>query len=531
MTPVGPEGVPLAPKNPSNVSEGYVPPTPTYLSGNTEINYLADPQQATITYQDVENPDEPSILGDVDQIEGDAGTTSDYRTTDRIKALAAQGYQLQTDDYPTDGVVFDDDYQTVQTFTVNFIHLVVTITPDKPGQPGQPIDPDVADGAKWPAGTDDVSALTKDVTSTITYVFENGDNAAPTVVDHVTFTRTATVDILTGIVTPADTWTVVTKNADGTEDTAFDAVLSPVINGYIASLKQVPAVTDVTPTTDNLTTEVTYRQLGSWVPTDPSLPAIIYPNDPDNGNGILPLTDPQSPVIAYVPGMTPLGPDGNALIPKNPDDPTQGYIPPVPADLSQPTPITYTANPQRATVTYQDIQIPDKPVAIGIVDVLVGKTGETIDYATADRINELVAQGYQLVADGYPTSAVKFDNVNNEDQAFLVTFVHANASITPEQPGVPGDPIDANNPNGPKWPTGSDDVGTITKSVVETIHYVEESNQLLAEDYVNQIDFATTGRVDLVTGTITPDETGWQVTSKKMRSEIQITHSRQLKAP
>ncbi len=41
-----------------------------------------------------------------------------------------------------------------------------------------------------------------------------------------------------------------------------------------------------------------------------------------------------------------------SLVPVDPDDHTKGYIPPTPSDIGKDTTITYTADKQKATVTY-----------------------------------------------------------------------------------------------------------------------------------------------------------------------------------
>lgn len=119
-------------------------------------------------------------------------------------------------------------------------------------------------------------------------------------------------------------------------------------------------------------------------------------------------------------------------------------------------------------MTYQDVEDKLQPNTLGKVDVIEGKTGEVMTYTTAERIADLVAQGFVLQNDEYSASDKTFDQVDHVDQAFVVNFVHGTATITPENPGKPGEPVDSNNPTGPKWPVGSDDVTNLTKVVTET---------------------------------------------------------------
>ncbi|WP_309432094.1 mucin-binding protein, partial [Bacillus thuringiensis] len=71
---------------------------------------------------------------------GKAGDKVDYNTSDTIKNLENKGYVLVHNGFP-DGVTFDNDDSTIQTYTVILKHGTTTVTPDKPGKPGEPINP------------------------------------------------------------------------------------------------------------------------------------------------------------------------------------------------------------------------------------------------------------------------------------------------------------------------------------------------------------------------------------------------------
>lgn len=503
MTPTGPDDSALQSKDPSDPTKGFIPPIPQNIGQPTPIIYVGNPQRAIVTYQDIQNPTTPIMIGLPDTIDGKTGEISTYRTAARIDALMAQGYLLVSDDYPSSGVTFDNLDHVDQHFTVTFTHRTATITPDFPGKPGEDVDTDNP-GAKWPTGSDDISDLQKTITAIISYVDNHAVPVAPTHTDSVSFASSATVDLVTGEITPPGVWTVTTKNSDGSDDTTFDAVDSPVVIGYFTTTPNVAATTGITHDSPDKISLVIYQQLSSWIPTDPTLPVIDYVNDPNDPSGLLPTTDPKSPVIPSIPGFTPTGPDGSALSPKDPTDPTQGFVPPTPASPGQPTPITYTANDQNATVTYQDIQNPSTPIILGTPVSLIGKTGATDPYRTANQINELVAQGYVLVADNYPSGGVIYDNLDTVDQSFVVNFTHGTATITPENPGKPGEDVDPEKP-GPKWPAGSDDVMALKKSISETINYVNLVGQPVAQQHQDQVSFTRDALVDLVTGAITPN--------------------------
>ncbi|WP_300976318.1 YSIRK-type signal peptide-containing protein, partial [Streptococcus thermophilus] len=97
-----------------------------------------------------------------------------------------------------------------------------------------------------------------------------------------------------------------------------------------------------------------YRKLGNWVVSNPdgSTKSIIYPNDPIDPTKIADSSVPGYPVIDFLPGYTPKDHMGTPLVPVDPDDRTKGYIPPIPSDIGKDTTITYTADTQKATVTY-----------------------------------------------------------------------------------------------------------------------------------------------------------------------------------
>ncbi|MGV3061900.1 mucin-binding protein, partial [Streptococcus hyovaginalis] len=78
--------------------------------------------------------------------------------------------------------------------------------------------------------------LSRTVTRTIEYKYidENGAEASATVTQTATFTRTATVDKVTGKVTYTE-WT--------SADAELDRVDSPAIQGYTPNMTNVPALT------------------------------------------------------------------------------------------------------------------------------------------------------------------------------------------------------------------------------------------------------------------------------------------------
>ncbi|MGV0169109.1 mucin-binding protein, partial [Furfurilactobacillus sp. WILCCON 0119] len=182
--------------------------TPTNPGQDTSITYTANDEQATVTYIDDTTG---KTLGSVDTLTGKFATTDSYRTSTRIKDYEAEGYQLVSDNYPVNGVIYNED-GTVQNFVVHLTHGTTPITPSNPGTPGQPIDPSNPTGPKWPNDTDKNSL---DVINheNVHYVMSDGTKAPADQTDQVEFTRTGTVDNVTGEVTYTD-W--VAKDGDTT---------------------------------------------------------------------------------------------------------------------------------------------------------------------------------------------------------------------------------------------------------------------------------------------------------------------------
>ncbi|HFR4577615.1 TPA: LPXTG cell wall anchor domain-containing protein, partial [Streptococcus suis] len=322
-TPEDPNGNPLTPVDPEDPSKGYIPPTPENPGVDTSITYVADDQKAIVNYVD-ENGNPLATSG---TLTGKSGETIDYTTTPTIEDLIKQGYELVEDGFPT-GATYDKDKSVDQVFTVTLKAKVVPVDPTDPNtptpKPGEPVDPTDPNSPVWPDSVKDL-VTTQEVVRTITYVNEAGETVATEVVQKVSFTRTAKVNLVTGEITYGD-WTPAQE---------LPAVSSPVVAGYYTETPLVDATT-VNSEDADVTVTVVYKKLGNWVPNVPGeqVPPIPYPNHPTDPSkpGV-----PTTPVVPVVPGYVPVGPDGNEL----PKDPNGNYIPPVPTNPGVDTPITY----------------------------------------------------------------------------------------------------------------------------------------------------------------------------------------------
>ncbi|MGV3061845.1 mucin-binding protein, partial [Streptococcus hyovaginalis] len=182
--------------------------------GIARIVYTPNEQVATVTYID----ETTGATLEVENLTGVTDAAIGYTTADRIAYYASLGYELVSDNYPADAV-YDNIDGNSQDYQVVLKHIIEPVTPDT-------VDPD----------TNAPVELSRTVTRTIEYKYidENGAEASATVTQTATFTRTATVDKVTGEVTYTE-WT--------SEDAELDAVDSPVINGYTADVTNVPALT------------------------------------------------------------------------------------------------------------------------------------------------------------------------------------------------------------------------------------------------------------------------------------------------
>ena len=257
----------------------------------------------------------------------------------------------------------------------------------------------------------------------------------------------------------------------------YGTVKVPVVNGYFAD-KAVAGGKTVTPDAPKATDTVIYKAFGKFVIVD------------ENGNPIAGVSD-----TAYI--NDPNDPTKMIAVDKNlPTIPgyTAKVVPVTPGDLSSDTKVVYVKNDQKASVTYRD---ETSGSTLEIV-ALAGKSGEAINYSTAERIKHYQDLGYALVRDGYPAGA-SFDLDSTVDQAWTVSFKRVALDFNPDNAHEPGTPIYPNQPNGPKWPAKD----AYLKDVTYTVHYAsKDSNAKLPADSVQKAQWKRSLTLDSVTGDI-----------------------------
>ena len=275
----------------------------------------------------------------------------------------------------------------------------------------------------------------------------------------------------------------------------YGTVKVPVVNGYFAD-KAVAGGKTVTPDAPEATDTVTYKAFGKFVIVD------------ENGNPIAGVSD-----TAYI--NDPNDPTKMIAVDKNlPTIPgyTAKVVPATPGDLSSDTKVVYVKNDQKASVVYRDETSGSTLETVA----LAGKSGEAVNYSTAERIKHYQDLGYVLVTDGYPAGA-SFDLDSTVDQAWTVSFKRVALDFNPDNAHEPGTPIYPNQPNGPKWPAKD----AYLKDVTYTVHYAsKDSNAKLPADSVQKAQWKRSLTLDSVTGDIL---TAGEWKADKTKFDIVIT--------
>ena len=309
----------------------------------------------------------------------------------------------------------------------------------------------------------DTRDVTKATSQTVTYT--GADTKTPAANTQNDFSFNGKEDPTTN----TTTWTETTHT--------YGTVKTPVVTGYYAD-KAVAGGKTVTPDAPNATDTVTYKAFGKFIAVDengnpiPGVSTTAYTNDPNDATKMIAIDK----TLPSIPGYT------------------VKVVPATPGDLSSDTKVVYVKNDQKASVTYRD----ETSGSILETVALAGKSGEAINYSTAERIKHYQDLGYALVTDGYPAGA-SFDLDSTVDQAWTVSFKRVALDFNPDNAHEPGTPIYPNQPNGPKWPAKD----AYLKDVTYTVHYTSKnSNAKLPADSVQKAQWKRSLTLDSVTGDI-----------------------------
>lgn len=309
----------------------------------------------------------------------------------------------------------------------------------------------------------DTRDVTKATSQTVTYT--GADTKTPAANTQNDFSFNGKEDPTTN----TTTWTETTHT--------YGTVKTPVVTGYYAD-KTVAGGKIVTPDAPNATDTVTYKAFGKFIAVDengnpiPGVSTTAYTNDPNDATKMIAIDK----TLPSIPGYT------------------VKVVPATPGDLSSDTKVVYVKNDQKASVTYRD----ETSGSILETVALAGKSGEAINYSTAERIKHYQDLGYALVTDGYPAGA-SFDLDSTVDQAWTVSFKRVALDFNPDNAHEPGTPIYPNQPNGPKWPAKD----AYLKDVTYTVHYTSKNrNAKLPADSVQKAQWKRSLTLDSVTGDI-----------------------------
>ena len=222
--------------------------------------YRKDVQTATISYYDVTTGAEVAIdsakipAASVETVEGVYNGAIDFANREKaIAALEKAGYALVEDGFvaaTTADKLFDNDTAVNQNFTVTVKQRVEPVTPnDEKPVPGQPVDPENPNSPVWPSTAENLE-LTKTVTRTIKYRYndENGKEVTADEVQTVTFTRSASINLVTGNV----------EYTDWSAAQTLEEVVSPEVANYTYDKETVPSLEVTNESTDS-TVYVIYK--------------------------------------------------------------------------------------------------------------------------------------------------------------------------------------------------------------------------------------------------------------------------------
>lgn len=258
-------------------STEFMVKVPYELTENVNVTYIDDTTGKTL---------------ETKSLSGEPNTNSQYSTKDTIDKYVANNYVLISDPTDQKNIFYDNDEKpNNQNYDVHFKHAFKEIN------------------------------NSKTVNETITYIYDNGKEAAPTYNTSVEFTQTGKLDLVTNKEELND-WSPVSNT--------FIAVTSPVIKNYTADQKQIAAQA-VQPNSSDLSFQVVYTA----VPVQPTKP-----------------TEPTKPVQ-----------------PTKPTVPTKPTIPTKPVQPAKPTEPTKPIQPTKPTIPTKPVQpakptIPTKPVQL-----------------------------------------------------------------------------------------------------------------------------------------------------------------------
>ncbi|MEO5286264.1 mucin-binding protein [Limosilactobacillus allomucosae] len=362
--------------------------TPKDPTQDTKVPYI-QVVSGTIKYIDDTTGKE---LSSENLEKGKVGSKINYSTKDKIKDYEDQGYELVSSDFTDGSQVYK---KTGNDFVVHLKHKTQTITPNDPNPvtPGQPINPNDPNSPVYPTEVDHKN-LAKDASQTIHYIGASDKTPADNIVRQKdAFTRTITIDKVTGKILTITPWSTKT----------FNTVNTPVIDGYHADKKVAGGLT-ATVDNPNVKETVTYAPNGKLIPVDPNGKPIpgantpTYTTDPNDPTKIL------NPTVPSIDNWQPKdNQPGDSITPKDPSEDTKvPYIQVV-----------------SGTIKYIDDTTGKE---LSSENLAKGTVGSKISYTTKDKIKGYEDHGYELVSSNFTDETQTYAKEGND---FVVHLKHA----------------------------------------------------------------------------------------------------------
>lgn len=356
------------------------------------------------------------------------------------------------------------------------VHFKHVISPEiKPGNEPRPGDKIPGTNKDYPKDATDHKNFDSTVSRTVT-ITEPGKDANSTT-QRVEFTRTATVDAVTGEIHYGE-WTPVGQDS-------MSEIDAPVVNGYIASQKGAQLLVNVKQSDTPSDVNITYTKIGNFIPVNengdlvPHTTTTPFVNDPDDASKVKPNQD-----VPTVPGYTP---EKGATT--TPTDPTKDQK------------IVYTANDGQQTINYVD----EDGNLIGS-QTLKGKTDETVNTAKMDNVENL--DGWVISdksANQSPDSVV----IKANDTPIVVTVKHGEITLDHTQYHTKGDVIDGTHAIKYQDGVSFDDLNAVGRRTIEfnfPASYDPAKSGLTFADgttnVIQTVQFTRNAVVDTVTGKV-----------------------------
>lgn len=301
---------------------------------------------------------------------------------------------------------------------------------------------------------------------------DTGKQIAPDTTQTVSFTHNGTTDLVTG----ETTWT------GWSADQTTNPVNVPVVDGYIASQKQVPGQT-ITPDKD-VEISVPYNKIGQIIPVDDNgneIPGAAHPNyvnDPDDPTKVKPNQK--------VPDVSGYTPEQDTV---TPTDPTKN------------TPVKYhkTSTPTDDASLGINVHDDDTNQDLPNYNWSSGNlpSGSKVDYDWDNIKQQLIDHGYVIAQEpNIPKTLGK------GAQKLTIHVKHGIVHVNPDKPQTPGGKI---NKGDATWP----DKSQYEHNRQYIVHFVDSNGKTIAPDKVQTMRFGRDLQIDAVTGKILNPDAKW----------------------